>query len=161
MKKNYLMITIIVIIFGIVSNNVGAEGKKGFHKVKSDERFDYYEGSAIVSGAYHMKLRDEGDSSEAGLVCFFVHGPTERLIPRENDTRPPWFCFTNTARARSELRIPKNFPPGICTIYGKATVKISEYTVDSAASDVHDSAILDKVITYEKPTFSKECDVMR
>lgn len=160
MKKNLFMLTVLSILLSVTSISEGAESKKGFHKIKSDGSYVYYEGSVIVEGAYHVQVIDDTISSEYGLVCFSVHGPTERFIPRENDSRSAWFCFTNTAKARSALRIPAEVPPDTCIIYGKATVKISNYVVNRCESECHDEAILDRVISYEKPTFRKECNIM-
>jgi hypothetical protein len=156
-KKVLFLLVFLVIVTSI---SEGADSRKGFHKAKTNGTFIHYEGSAIVSGAYHVELRDEGDSTELGFVCFSVHGPTERFIPRENDWRNAWFCFANTAKARAALKIPSKVPPGTCIIYGKATVQISKYIVNRCESECHDSAVLDKVISYEKPTFRKECNAM-
>lgn len=165
MKKKLSLLTVLIILLIVttiflLAAVVSAERKEGFQKAKTKGSFVYYEGSAIVSGAYHVQIEDDGIGSEAGLVCFSVHGSTERLIPREQDSRSPWFCFTNTAKARSALKIPKNTPPDTCIIYGKATVQISKYIADRCESECHDEAILDRVISYEKPTFRKECNVM-
>lgn len=132
-----------------------------FRKVKATESHVYYEGTAVVSGAYHEKIREsEIGNFEAGLVCFSVIGPTGRLIPREQDPRSPWFCFSNTETARTSLKVPTEAPSGTCIIYGKATVQISKYVVDKRESEVHDVAFLDKVISLEKPTFRRECSVV-
>lgn len=139
------------------SPSMGFGAENGFRKVRTEETDIYYEGSVIVSGIYRVQTIDDGIGSEYGLVCFSVHGPTEHLIPREGDNRTPWFCFSNTARALSALRIPDRVPWGTCIIHGKATVKISNYHVVKSASEVHDEAILVRVISYEKPRFRREC----
>lgn len=151
------MLVFLSILFCFTSISESAENKKEFHKIKSDESYVYYEGSVIVQGAYHVQVIEDNVGSEYGLVCFSVHGPTERYIPRENDSRNAWFCFKNTAKARSAMSIPTTVPPSTCIIYGEATVQISKYIVNRCESECHDEATLDKVIKYEKPTFRKEC----
>ena len=137
-----------------------AEGPQQLRLVKIESPFSYYEGNVVVSGIYHEKIREsEIGNFEAGLICFSAEGPTEKLIPREHDSRSPWFCFSNTAEARAALKIPSNAPDGACYIVGTATVQISKYVVDKTMSEVHDTANLDKVIMFSKPTFKKECSV--
>lgn len=157
--SNYFSLALAAVL--LWTDGANAASNQGFQKVKTDGPHVYYEGSAVVSGAYHEKIRasDIGNFEE-GLICFSVHGLTERLIPREQDPRSPWFCFANTEKARSALRIPASAPGGTCIIYGKATVQISKYVVDKTESEVHDMAFLDKVVSFEKPTFRKECSVV-
>ncbi len=145
----------------IALHSVGTTGAQGLRKVKTEGSHVYYEGTVIVSGAYHEQIREsEIGNYEAGLICFSVIGPTERLIPREKDSRSPWFCFSNTNKARTALKIPTETPTGTCIIYGKATVQISKYMVNRNESEVHDVAFLDKVISFDKPTFRKKCSVV-
>jgi hypothetical protein len=128
--------------------------------IKIEKPFAYYEGNVVVSGLYHEKLREsEIGNFEAGLICFSVKGPTERLIPRDRDPRSPWFCFSNTEKARAALRIPKEVPADTCYVVGTATVQISKYVVDKTDSEVHDTAKLDQVISFSSPTFKTECSL--
>ncbi len=68
--------------------------------------------------------------------------------------------FFEYKKARTALKIPAETPSGTCIIYGKATVQISKYMVNRNESEVHDVAFLDKVISFDKPTFRKECSVV-
>lgn len=129
--------------------------------IKRDQHRAHYEGSIVVSGIYHEQIRrSEMLNYEKGLICFSVRGETERLVPREkNDSRSPWFCFTNTADARAALKVPSKAPEGTCYIIGAATVQISNYAANTYPSEVHDKARLDKVITVDKASFKKECSL--
>jgi hypothetical protein len=133
-----------------------------FRLVKIEKPFAYYEGNVVVSGYYHEQVGvgEIGMNFEKGLICFNVKGPTEKLIPREQDSRSPWFCFSNTEKARAELKVSGQAPEGTCFIFGKATVQISKYVVDKTESEVHDTANLDRVISFEKPVFRKECSTV-
>lgn len=141
-------------------SSTDAESGQGFRLVKTEGSLAHYKGSAIVSGRYHEKLREsEIGNFEAGLICFSVKGETEKWIPRENDSRSPWFCFSNTADARSMLGFASKVPDGTCYVVGVATVQISEYVANRADTEVHDTAKLDRVIGFEKPDFKKECSI--
>jgi hypothetical protein len=136
--------------------------ERKFKLVKIERPFTYYEGSVVVSGFYHEQVGvgEIGVNFEKGLICFSVKGPTEILIPRNQDSRSPWFCFSNTEKARAELKVSGQAPEGTCFIFGKATVQISKYVVDKTESEVHDTANLDRVISFEKPVFRKECSMV-
>lgn len=128
--------------------------------VKTEKSLSYYEGSVVVSGIYHEKIREsEIGNFEAGLICFTVQGPTIKFIPHEDDAGFPWFCFSNTAEARTALKMPRVAPDGTCYIVGTATVQISKYVANNYPSEVHDKANLDKVIVSDEASFKKECSL--
>ncbi len=158
-KLSSFSLALVFLFFAL--HSMGTAGAHGLRKVKTEGSHVYYEGSVIVSGAYHQQVREsEIGNYVAGLICFSVHGSTARLIPREKDSRSPWFCFSNAHTARTALKIPTEAPGGACIIYGKATVQISKYVVNRNESEVHDIAFLDKVISFDKPTFRKKCSIV-
>lgn len=148
------------VLFQFLGNNANAVQAQQLRKVQTKDALVYYEGSIIVSGVYHKKLREsEIGNFEAGRICFDVRGPSAKLIPRENDSRSPWFCFSNPSEASSAFKIPSSAPDSMCRIVGTATIQISKYVVNKAESEVHDTAHLDKVISATAPTFKPECSL--
>lgn len=117
-----------------------------------DCRFIYYRGSVIVSGEY--KAFSPTAVFVGGQLCFYADEETGYLIPRENgDERNPWFCFNNPEKAKKMLGIDSGkifSDEKVAYVYGKATVKISNYVVDKKESEVWDTADLDEVISKEK-----------
>ena len=162
MRLHPKLTLVVLFLFLLISNAAMSEEKQKLKLIKTEGEFSYYEGSIIVSGVFHEQVGvgDGGKNFEKGLVCFSVVGSTEKLIPREQDPRDAWFCFSNTGNARALFRISGNTPKDACFVLGKATVQISKYVVNRTASEVHDTAILDRVIYSEKPIFRKECSVL-
>ncbi len=156
-----IALTVISLLLLGHTDAIEAEEQK-FKLIKIERPFAYYEGNVVVSGFYHEQvgMSEIGVNFEEGLICFSVKGPTEKLIPRDQDSRSPWFCFSNTEKARAELKVSGQVPEGTCVIFGKATVQISKYVVDRTESEVHDTANLESVISFEKPDFRKECSMV-
>jgi len=117
-------------------------------------RFIYYRGSVIVSGEY--KAFSPTTFFLGSQLCFYADEETGYLIPRENgDERNPWFCFNNPKKAKKMLGIDSEkifSDEKVAYVYGKATVKISNYVADKMASEVWDAADLEEVISKEKYT---------
>jgi len=122
-------------------------------KMNSEGYLTYYEGSITVSGEYFQDERDPFISS----VCFYPKGPSALLIPRENDNRVPWFCFSNNELAMHLFKMPASPSGQICRHEGVATVQISNYVVNKLPSEVSDIAKLDKLLSSEKAS-TKECE---
>jgi hypothetical protein len=130
-----------------------AYGGKGFQLIRSEGDLFYYEGNIAVSGTYSWQLNE----IEQGALCFFVKGPTEKLIPREHDSRMPWFCFSNDREAKIAFNIPSSVPKGVCEFSGQATIRISEYVVNRMQSSVHDTAKLEEIVSRTDPAL-KQCE---
>lgn len=132
-------------------------------KINQDERYLYYEGEITVSGVYYMY---EPQTLLGGILCFRADEDTGYLIPREpdlygegmGDTRNPWFCFKNQDQAKKmfDLKMQEIFDDlEVECIQGEATVKVSNYIVDSLEAAVFDTAKLEEVVF--KETYSTQC----
>jgi hypothetical protein len=122
-------------------------------KIKTEGELTYYQGAIVVSGVFKLNTQDEFQSG----VCFVPKGTTAKLIPRENDKRMAWFCFSNNEVALQLLNINEKQSHGMCKFEGAATIQISDYIVDKTESEVSDLAKLVKVISSEKPR-TKKCE---
>ena len=131
-----------------------ASGGKGFLPIRSEGDLFYYEGNVTISGTYSWQLNE----IEQGALCFFVKGPTEKFIPREHDSRMPWFCFSNDREAKKAFKIPSSVPQGVCEFSGQATIRISEYVVNRAQSSAHDTARLEEIVSRTNPVL-KQCEL--
>jgi hypothetical protein len=111
----------------------------------------YYSGTIVVSGAFTIRLDETSVQLIGKRVCFLPEGETRKLIPRDNDRRTPWFCFSNQAVAEKLLQIPEQ-ENGSCGVTGTAEIVISDYMVDKAEGDVFDTAKLVKIISRSTPS---------
>ena len=75
-------------------------------------------------------------------LCFIVSATSSAQIPREDDKRAAWFCFTERDSAIHALRLPRTTFRGTCGYRAPATVIVGNYIVSRQESEVFDTASL-------------------
>lgn len=108
----------------------------------------YYSGLVTVSGK--VERRTDNDSTEmlGDQLCMFPEKVSAKAIPREpDDSRIPWFCFSNRIAAMKQLQIPNQKPKGTCGFHLEATIQVADYVVNRAESAVFDTARLVQVVS--------------
>jgi hypothetical protein len=135
-----------------------AEQSIGFRKQREKGSLVYYSGAAIVEGKFSYSSTKEDQERIGDQVCFYPTKKDGKLIPREDDQRMPWFCFTDTRQAKELLGISELIKnPEVCNVTGQATIEIRNYVVDKAETGTNDTAELVRVIEKSggSPTASK------
>lgn len=98
-----------------------------------------FKGEVELAGGY----RAHYEYPEVKEACFWADPGEWKKLPRQhNDTRIPWFCFTNKEQAIAQL--------GPLGQNVRATIVIDEYTTNLQQADVWDQARLVRVVKKEK-----------
>lgn len=137
------------------SNPKDQDAQTPLQKIKEEGKHVYYSGKITVSGTYRELY---GNSPSANTLCFYTDEAAGYLIPRSEDTRTPWFCFSNQSQAEEMLGIDEKAIMKNATIKcisGKATIEVSNYIVNKLEGEAWDTANLDKVIS--KETYKTSC----
>lgn len=124
-------------------------GSSGLKLERAANNHDYYSGSINVSGKFEMLLDETSVQIMGKRLCFIPEGESQKVIPRDDDQRAPWFCFSNRDQANKLLSIPKE-EAGSCGFTGTAEIVISDYVVDKTEGDAFDEAKLVTVIKHSR-----------
>lgn len=124
---------------------------------KEDKDSVYYEGEITISGKYTESNPELGFMG--GNLCFYADTETGNLIPRDaEDSRIPFFCFSNQETAKQMLGINDKeifVDSTVECVEGNATISVSNYVLTKIEGAVWDTAKLEKVISKEQ--YSLEC----
>lgn len=98
-----------------------------------------FKGEVELTGGY----RAHYEYPEVKEACFWADPGEWKKLPRQhNDSRIPWFCFTNKEQAIAQLApLGQNL---------RATIVIDDYTTNLQQADVWDQARLVRVVKKEK-----------
>ncbi|MCL2076746.1 MAG: hypothetical protein FWH15_10030 [Betaproteobacteria bacterium] len=130
----------------------GVKASESLVRESQEGNLVFYTGSVTLSGEFtrrtdRLTLELLGDK-----LCFSAVGVSAKLIPREDDSRAPWFCFSNGQEAMQMLQVPASKPPeGKCGYSGEATLTVTRYIADRNESCVSDMAQLIDVIASTMP----------
>jgi hypothetical protein len=102
----------------------------------------YYEGSVVLEGVAERRVDKESVEIEGDNLCFTVSATSRSKIPRDNDERAAWFCFTERDTAIRSLQLPSVPAKGTCGYRLPATVIVGSYVVNRLESEVFDTASL-------------------
>jgi hypothetical protein len=119
-----------------------ADATSGFVLHEKSGHLYHYSGSAQVDGVAERRTDEESLKHEGDNLCFVVAEYSRRFIPREGDSRAPWFCFSRRDAALRALRLPPAPAPGTCGYRLTATVVIGNYVANRKESEVFDTATL-------------------
>ncbi|MBL8329706.1 MAG: hypothetical protein JNJ71_12705 [Rubrivivax sp.] len=123
----------------LVFGAAGASSLK-LDRVEGDSRI--YKGRVQLSGEVVRNTDKETVDQFGDYVCFVVKGESARLIPRDDDNRAPWFCFSNEEAAFKALRLPAQARKGSCGYRVPAEIVVTDYVVAMLESAVADNARL-------------------
>ena len=108
----------------------------------------YYSGLVTVSGKVERRTDDDSIEMLGDQLCMFPDKISAKVIPREpDDSRIPWFCFSNRIAAMKQLQVPSQKPKGSCGFHLEATIQVTDYVVNRAESEVFDTARLVRVVS--------------
>lgn len=113
----------------------------------------------VFEGRYEFRADEESLEIIGKQVCFFPSAPSSQSVPRPvGDKRLPWFCFSNSTAAASELGFKMKHQKKSCGIQGAATVVVVGYTRYAGEGNGNDVARLKTVLnkTQPKPLPCKE-----
>jgi hypothetical protein len=102
----------------------------------------YYKGTVLLEGVVERRLDKETMELTGDNLCFVVSATSRAKIPRDNDERAAWFCFTERDAAVRALRLPSAPARGSCGYRMPATVIVGGYVVNRQESEVFDTASL-------------------
>lgn len=156
MKKIVFLILIGFLISGCDKNlpheseDPPSSTEKPFIKINEDDDRIYYQGSATVSGIY----REWNMMNMLGEVpCFEVDESDRNKLPYYFEGQNNEFCFfEEQAMAKELLGINDGGifkDESVECIEGKATVQISDYTLEKNEGEAISTAHLSKVISQE------------
>lgn len=111
----------------------------------------YYKGTITVTGEFSRHTDPDSLSIMGDVLCFTAKGASAKLIPRDNDGRSPWFCFSNKKEAMKMLNVPSQISQKSCGYKGKAELTVTRYVADRAETETNDIAQLVRVISSTKP----------
>jgi hypothetical protein len=112
----------------------------------------YYSGKQVLDGKF--LYYGPADENVGDQVCFYPDQTSARYIPRGiDDRRLPWFCFSNTKKAKALLRIDESLfeDKSLCELTGKARITVRGYVVDRTEGCVNDVSELYRVHRTEAP----------
>ena len=132
--------------------------KEHLIKQRTKGSLTYYSGLVTVSGKIERRTDYASTEILEDQLCMFPNKVSAKLIPREpDDSRIPWFCFSNRIAAMKQLQVPNQKPKDSCGFHLEATVQVTEYTVNRAESEVFDAARLVQVVS-RGPTRNLACN---
>jgi hypothetical protein len=105
-----------------------------------------------VEGRFEQRTDRESIEILGGAVCFYPNEKSAGLFTRRPyDLRLPWFCFTNTARAKQLLvKSSTEDNAAACGVTGSATVRVANYAAYSGQGSGFDTALLQAVVRSTK-----------
>ncbi|MFN4341194.1 MAG: hypothetical protein ACK4FE_04060 [Azonexus sp.] len=146
--------TFVLVALLAASVGVNAKSMPRQHLVKTNTKGDlvYYSGRVTLSGTIERRTDDDSTEMIGDQVCMFPEKGSAKVIPRgADDSRDPWFCFSNRIAAMKQLQVPNQKPKGACGYRLKATVQVTDYVVNLAESEVFDTARLIQVVSRGAP----------
>ncbi|MFT3816287.1 MAG: hypothetical protein QM750_01430 [Rubrivivax sp.] len=126
----------------VAAGTVAADGPSELVFERKAGHLRYYRGSVLLEGVAERYTDKETLGLQGDNLCFVVAGPSQRYIPREGDTRVPWFCFSDRKAALLALKLPDEPAKGTCGYRVPATVVVGDYAVNRQESAVFDTATL-------------------
>lgn len=142
--------TFVLVSLLALSICVNAENRPHEHLVKTNTKGNlvYYSGRVTVSGTIERRTDDDSTEMIGDQVCLFPEKVSAKVIPRgTDDSRDPWFCFSNRIAAMKLLQVPNQKPKGVCGYRLEATVQVTDYIVNFNESEVFDTARLVQVVS--------------
>ena len=142
--RRFLMV---VLLFTSVPVSAETDSTGQFTRMAEKGPLVYYSGTVTLTGTFKRLLDERSLEIWGDVVCFIPSKGSAAVIPRGNDdTRLPWFCFSNQTTAKNLLKANGTKPKSSCGLQGTATVVISDYIVNRRESEVFDTARLVKVL---------------
>jgi hypothetical protein len=133
---------LVLTLFLMAASSTVLSAEGALRLERQEGKLFYYQGSVALEGFAERRVGTEGEGAEHEPLCFVAEGPSRQRIPRVNDARLPWFCFSNPARAAQLLSLPRQLRRGSCGFRVKASVLVDGYVVNREESAVTDTARL-------------------
>jgi hypothetical protein len=102
----------------------------------------YYRGTVLLEGVAERRTDKETTELVGDNLCFVVSAKSHPEVPRGNDERAAWFCFTERDAAIRALKLPSTPTKGSCGYRMPATITVGNYVANRQESEVFDTASL-------------------